>query len=167
LPDFEFEFANDPNEYKPYKRNPKTLARMWAIPGMKGFEHQIGGLEKENITGRVSQEPLNHQLMTELRAQKVERITQDIPDAVIDGEQSGDLLIIGWGSTYGAIKNAFDKLRKEGHKLSFVHLRWLNPFPSNLGEIISKFDRIFIPGEFGTIGIHNSIQIFATSNKIS
>jgi len=152
LPDFEFEFAKDPNEYKPYKRNPQTLARMWSIPGMKGFEHQIGGLEKENITGIVSQDPLNHQLMTELRAKKVAGIVQDIPNATVEGEQSGDLLIIGWGSTYGAIKNAFDKLRKQGHKLSFVHLRWLNPFPANLGEIINKFDRIFIPeGNMGQL----------------
>ena len=152
LPAFEFEFAKDPNDYKPYKRNPKTLARMWSIPGMKGFEHQIGGLEKENITGIVSQDPKNHQIMTELRAEKVAKIVQDVPDAVIEGEQSGDLLIIGWGSTYGAIKNTFDKLRKEGHKLSFVHLRWLNPFPANLGEIINKFDRIFIPeGNMGQL----------------
>lgn len=152
LPEFEFEFAKDPNDYKPYKRDPKTLARMWSIPGMKGFEHQIGGLEKENITGIVSQDPKNHQIMTELRAEKVAKIVQDVPDAVIEGEQSGDLLIIGWGSTYGAIKNTFDKLRKEGHILSFVHLRWLNPFPANLGEIISKFDRIFIPeGNMGQL----------------
>lgn len=152
LPEFEFKFADDPNEYKPYKRDPKTLARMWSIPGMKGFEHQIGGLEKENITGIVSQDPKNHQLMTEIRAQKIEKIVQDVPDAIVEGELSGDLLIIGWGSTYGAIKNAFDKLRKEGHKLSFVHLRWLNPFPANLGEIISKFNRIFVPeGNLGQL----------------
>lgn len=152
LPKFDFEFAKDPYEYKPYKRNPETLARMWAIPGMPGFEHQIGGLEKENITGIVSQEPKNHQLMVELRAEKVRRIVQDVPNVVVDGEQSGDLLIIGWGSTYGAIKNAFDKLRNEGHKLSFVHLRWLNPLPANLGEIISRFERIFIPeGNLGQL----------------
>lgn len=152
LPEFEFEFAKDPNEFKPYKRNPNTLARMWSIPGMKGFEHQIGGLEKENITGIVSQDPLNHQLMTELRAKKVAGIVRDIPDAIVEGEKSGDLLIIGWGSTYGAIKNAFDKLRREGYKLSFTHLRWLNPFPANLGEIINNFDRIFIPeGNLGQL----------------
>lgn len=152
LPDIKVEFPKDPADYKPYKRNPETLARMWSIPGMPGFEHQLGGLEKENITGAVSQEPKNHQLMTELRAKKVENIVLDVPDAVIEGEQSGDLLIIGWGSTYGAIKNAFDKLRKNGHKLSFVHLRWLNPFPANLGQIINKFDRIFIPeGNLGQL----------------
>lgn len=152
LPEFNFQFAKDPNEYKPYKRDPNTLARLWSIPGMKGFEHQIGGLEKENITGIVSQDPKNHQLMTEIRAQKVAKIVQDVPDANVEGEQSGDLLIIGWGSSYGAIKNAFDKLRNEGHKLSFVHLRWLNPFPGNLGEIIAKFERIFIPeGNMGQL----------------
>jgi 2-oxoglutarate ferredoxin oxidoreductase subunit alpha len=145
LPEIESKFAENSEKYKPYLRDKETLAREWAIPGMAGFEHQIGGLEKENITGIVSQDPKNHQLMSELRAEKVERIVKEVPDAIIEGEQSGDILIIGWGSSYGAIKNTFDKLREEGHKLSFVHLRWLNPFPANLGEILTKFKRIFIP----------------------
>ncbi|OGU56110.1 MAG: 2-oxoglutarate ferredoxin oxidoreductase subunit alpha [Ignavibacteria bacterium GWF2_33_9] len=145
LPEFELNIAKNPDEYKPYKRDPETLSREWAHPGTPGFEHQIGGLEKENITGIVTQDPKNHQLMTELRAQKIDGIVRDVPNAVIEGEESGDLLILGWGSSYGAIKNTFDKLVEQGHKLSFVHLRWLNPFPANLGEILSKFKRIFIP----------------------
>lgn len=155
LPDFEIKMGENADNFKPYSRNPETLAREWAFPGMAGFEHQIGGLEKENITGIVSQDPMNHQLMCELRAEKVARIVNDVPDAIIEGEQSGDILILGWGSSYGAIKNTFDKLVEEGHKLSFVHLRWLNPFPANLGEILSKFERIFIPemnlGQLSTI----------------
>jgi len=139
------EFVENPESYKPYIRDPKTLARYWAIPGMPGFENQIGGLEKEDITGVVSQDPMNHQKMVEIRAKKVQNIAQDLPLLEVEGEQEGDLLIIGWGSTYGAIKVAFNRLRNLGHKLSFVHLRYLNPFPANLGEIISKFDRIFVP----------------------
>ncbi|MEN6511634.1 MAG: 2-oxoacid:acceptor oxidoreductase subunit alpha [Chloroherpetonaceae bacterium] len=139
------EFAENPESYKPYIRNPETLARYWAIPGMPGFENQIGGLEKQDGTGVVSQDPMNHQKIVELRAQKVENIAKDLPLLEIEGEQEGDLLIIGWGSTYGAIKVAFNRLRNLGHKLSFVHLRYLNPFPANLEEIISKFDRVFVP----------------------
>ncbi len=139
------EFTENPESYMPYIRNPETLARYWAIPGMPGFENQIGGLEKQDGTGVVSQDPMNHQKIVELRAQKVENIAKDLPLLEIEGEQEGDLLIIGWGSTYGAIKVAFNRLRNLGHKLSFVHLRYLNPFPANLEEIISKFDRVFVP----------------------
>lgn len=145
LPDIEVKYSENKGNYQPYLRDPETLAREWAIPGTPGFEHQIGGLEKENITGVVTQDPKNHQLMSELRAEKVARIVKEVPDAVIEGEESGDILILGWGSSYGAIKNTFDKLVESGHKLSFVHLRWLNPFPANLGEILSKFKRVFIP----------------------
>lgn len=139
------EFIENPESYKPYIRDPKTLARYWAIPGMPGFENQIGGLEKEDITGVVSQDPMNHQKMVEIRAKKVQNIAQDLPLLEIEGEQEGDILVIGWGSTYGAIKVAFNRLRNLGHKLSYIHLRYLNPFPENLGDIISKFDRIFVP----------------------
>lgn len=145
LPKLEYKMADNPEDFAPYKRDPETLARQWSIPGMPGLEHQIGGLEKENITGIVSQDPKNHQLMSELRAQKVANIVKDVPDAVIEGEQTGDIVILGWGSSYGAIKNSFDKLRAEGHKLSFIHLRWLNPLPKNLGELLKGFKRIFIP----------------------
>jgi 2-oxoglutarate ferredoxin oxidoreductase subunit alpha len=145
LPDLKPEFATDPETFAPYKRDPETLSRPWAIPGVQGLEHRIGGLEKKDVTGHVSHDPLNHQRMVELRKEKVERVVNDIPLAEVVGEKEGDLLILSWGSTYGAAKIAFDKLRNEGHTLSHVHLRYIHPFPKNLGEILFNFKRIFIP----------------------
>jgi 2-oxoglutarate ferredoxin oxidoreductase subunit alpha len=145
LPDIHPQYATDPETYAPYKRDPETLSRPWAIPGVQGLEHRIGGLEKEDVTGTVSQEPMNHQRMVELRKEKVEGIAKDIPKAEISGDKKGDLLILSWGSTYGAAKTAYDKLTNEGHNMSFVHLKYLNPFPANLGEILNNFKRIFIP----------------------
>ncbi len=145
LPNIEVKFRTDPEGFQPYMRDPETLARPWAIPGTQGLEHRIGGLEKEDITGLVSQDPANHEKMVELRAKKIEGIANDIPLAEVEGEQEGDLLIIGWGSTYGAIKDAFDQLRNEGHKLSYCHLTYLNPLPRNIGDILDKFERILIP----------------------
>ena len=145
LPEIPVKFADNPETYQPYKRDPETLARLWAVPGMKGFEHRIGGLEKEDVTGNVSQDPLNHQKMVELRAKKIENIANDIPPATVRGEPEGDILILGWGGTYGAISDAVSELRKEGVKASHCHLTHLNPFPKNLGEILNKFDRILIP----------------------
>ena len=145
LPDITPEFATDPDTYAPYKRDPVTLSRPWAIPGVQGLEHRIGGLEKNDVTGHVSHDPMNHQRMVELRKEKVERIANDIPSAELFGDKEGDLLLLSWGSTYGAAKIAYDKLREEGKKLSFVHLRYLHPFPKNLGEILYSFKRILIP----------------------
>lgn len=145
IPDIKVEFATDKETFAPYKRDPETLARMWAIPGTEGLEHRIGGLEKEDITGLVSHDPKNHEKMINYRAEKVERIANSIPELHVEGEQEGDLLILGWGGTYGAIKDAFDKLRDEGKKVSYAHLRYLNPFPKNLGEVLSKFDRVLVP----------------------
>lgn len=138
-------FVTDPENFSPYRRDPKTLSRMWAIPGIQGLEHRIGGLEKEDITGQVSQEPRNHQKMVELRKEKIERISKDIPEAVVHGEKEGDLLVLSWGSTYGATKTAFDKLIEEGKNISFVHLKYIHPFPENLGEILYNFKKILIP----------------------
>ena len=145
LPDLTPEFAKDPDNFEPYKRDPDTLSRPWAIPGVQGLEHRIGGLEKADITGHVSHDPMNHQKMVELRKQKVEGIANDIPELEVAGEKEGDLLVLSWGSTYGAAKTAYDKLRDEGHKLSFVHLKYIHPFPKNLGEILFSFKRILIP----------------------
>lgn len=145
LPDLTPKFYTDPETFQPYKRDPKTLARLWAIPGTVGLEHRIGGLEKEDITGLVSQDPLNHQKMVNIRQAKIEGIVDDIPLAELEGEPEGDLLIIGWGGTYGAIKDAFDKLRLDGKKLSYIHLTHLNPLPKNLGELMSRFKRILVP----------------------
>ncbi|MCX7736140.1 MAG: 2-oxoacid:acceptor oxidoreductase subunit alpha [Candidatus Kapabacteria bacterium] len=144
LPDISPTFYTEP-DYQPYKRDPETLARLWALPGTKGLEHRIGGLEKEDITGLVSHDPLNHQKMVELRAQKVERVIQDVPDVELWGDEDAELLLIGWGSTYGAIKTAFDKLRNEGVKLAYIHLKYLNPLPKNLGGFIHKFPKVLVP----------------------
>jgi len=145
LPDISVKFWTDPETFQPYNRDPVTLARPWAVPGTQGLEHRIGGLEKEDITGLVTQDPMNHEKMVDLRAKKIEGIANDIPPAEVLGEQEGDLLVIGWGGTYGAITDAYNQLRSEGKKLSYCHLVHLNPLPANIGEILSKFKRILIP----------------------
>lgn len=145
LPEIKVEFATDKETFAPYKRDPETLARMWAIPGIQGLEHRIGGLEKEDITGLVSQDPMNHQKMSEIRANKVANIANDIPLLEVEGEESGDLLVVAWGSTRGAVKTAIDDMRNKGIKISYVHLKYLNPLPKNLGDILAKFERIFVP----------------------
>ena len=145
LPKFPIEFVTEKEGFQPYKRDEETLKRMWAIPGTPGLEHRIGGLEKQNNGSVVSSDGMNHQIMCEIRAKKIEGIVRDIPDLEIIGEQSGELLVVCWGSTYGAVKTAHDKLTATGKKFSFVHLRYLNPLPKNLGEILSKFERILVP----------------------
>ncbi|ABB24796.1 2-oxoacid:acceptor oxidoreductase subunit alpha [Pelodictyon luteolum] len=142
-------FAKPRNEgddpYLPYKRN-QLGVREWAVPGTKGLEHRVGGLEKANETGNVSHDPLNHQLMTDLRMEKVARIADCIPLQTIDnGAEKGDLLVLGWGSTYGAIKIAVDRALKAGHSVAHAHLRYLNPFPKNLGEILRNYKKVLIP----------------------
>ena len=131
--------------FLPYQRDENTLARPWAIPGTPGLEHRVGGLEKEDITGNVSYDPVNHQKMTDLRAAKVAAVVQEVPDIEVNGKEQGEVLVVGWGSTYGAITSAVDKLRGEGASVSSIHLRYLNPFPKNLGEILSKFKKVLIP----------------------
>lgn len=132
-------------KFMPYQRD-ENLVRKWAIPGMPGLEHRVGGLEKEDITGNVSYDPDNHEHMVKTRAAKIDRIALDIPLQEIDqGADSGKVLILGWGSPYGAIKTAVRELLDEGYEVSHAHLRYLNPFPRNLGEIISKFDKVLIP----------------------
>jgi 2-oxoglutarate/2-oxoacid ferredoxin oxidoreductase subunit alpha len=145
LPKIHVEHRSDPHEYYPYIRNTETLARPWAVPGTPGLEHRIGGLEKADLTGNVSYDPDNHQKMCLLRQQKVDRITQDIDDIVIAGEQQGDLLVLSWGGTYGACLTACLEALEEGHSIGHAHLRWLNPFPKNLGEILRKFKKVLVP----------------------
>lgn len=130
--------------FHPYERD-ENLSRPWAVPGTPGLEHRIGGLEKENITGNISYDAANHDLMCRLRAEKIERMQNDIPELVVDGDQEGELLVIGWGGTYGSITEAVNAARKEGYKVSKTHLKYINPFPKNLGEILLKFDNILIP----------------------
>lgn len=145
LPDLTMQFVTNPEGFQPYKRDEKTLARLCAIPGTPGLEHRIGGLEKQNNGSAVSSDGANHQIMTELRQRKINNIVDDIPLLEVEGNNHGKLLVIGWGSTYGAIKAAIDKLHSDNIDVSFAHLRYLNPLPKNLGEIISNFDNILVP----------------------
>jgi len=149
LPDLKVTFAK--NELKagetflPYKRNEK-LVRPWAIPGTKGLEHRVGGIEKENETGNISYDPENHELMVKLRQAKVDKIAEYIPLQTIDnGTTKGKLLILGWGSTYGSIKTAVREAIAEGHDVSHAHVKYLNPFPKNLGEVLKNYDKVLIP----------------------
>lgn len=145
LPELEASFATDIEEFGPYRRDPKTLRRMWAIPGFQGMEHRIGGLEKEDGSGNVSHDSANHERMVMLRQQKIEGIANDIPIAVVEGDPEGETLLLSWGSTYGAARTAFEKLTAKGTNISFLHLRHLNPFPKNLGEILNHFTRVIVP----------------------
>jgi 2-oxoglutarate ferredoxin oxidoreductase subunit alpha len=145
LPRLEVSHEADPETFKPYSRNPETLARPWVVPGQPGLEHRIGGLEKSDGVGTVSYDPLNHQIMTELRAEKIERIAEDIPALEVDGPPSGNLLVLGWGSSYGAITSACRALRAEGQNVSNAHLRHINPFPKNMGSVLSRFKMVLVP----------------------
>ncbi|MCU1239489.1 MAG: 2-oxoglutarate ferredoxin oxidoreductase, alpha subunit [Candidatus Acidoferrum typicum] len=149
IPAFPVHFATEPNSptggYLPYKRDPQTLARPWAVPGTPGLEHRIGGLEKQDVSGNINYEPLNHEKMVRIRAAKVAAIAQDIPDIEPTGDAEGDLLIIAWGSTHGAITAAVKAQRAEGRKVGHVHLRHLNPLPSNLGEVIKRYKKVLVP----------------------
>jgi 2-oxoglutarate ferredoxin oxidoreductase subunit alpha len=144
LPQIACAYRTDPEGFLPYKRNPETLARPWAIPGTPGLEHRIGGIEKQRDTGNVSYDPANHDYMVRLRAEKIERIAQFIPELEVEGPPEGDVLVIGWGGTYGAITTAAEELRKRGHAVSSCHLRYLNPFPRNLGEVMARFKRVAV-----------------------
>ena len=130
-------------KFLPYQRN-QDLSRPWAVPGTPGLEHRVGGLEKNEI-GKVSHDPLNHELMTKYRAQKVANVAKEIPPTVIDGDKTGELLVIGWGSTYGTIRAAVDTLRKQGTKVSVVYLRYLNPLPPDLRQVVAGFKQVLIP----------------------
>jgi len=146
LPDFPARFHDSPESFAPYSRDPETLARPWAIPGTPGLEHRIGGLEKQDGSGSVSYDPQNHEQMTHIRAEKVARIAREIPPLEVHGEpQGGPLLVLGWGSTAGAITGAVNQARREGLKVSRAHLHYLNPFPSNLGEVLSRFEQVLVP----------------------
>jgi len=145
LPEIAVRFRTDPEGFLPYGRDPETLARPWAVPGTPGLEHRIGGLEKSNLTGNVSYDADNHELMVHLRDQRVRNIENDIPAASVDGEDSGTVLVVGWGSTYGVIQSAVRRVREGGGSVSHLHLRHLNPMPHNVGEILSRFERILVP----------------------
>lgn len=146
IPEIEVEFATKPNQdgqFMPYLRDPETLARPWAVPGTPGLEHRIGGLEKADVTGNVSYDPDNHDYMIRVRAQKVAGI--QVPDLEVDHEDGAKLLVLAWGGTYGPVTAAVRKVRAGGGKVAQAHLRYLNPFPRNLGDVLRSYDRVLIP----------------------
>ncbi|OUR99717.1 hypothetical protein A9Q84_01455 [Halobacteriovorax marinus] len=156
LPDVDKDYAKiehqlvDPEQidvenFKWFARDEKTLVRKWAIPGMKGLEHRVGGLEKDFITGDVSYDPLNHEKMTHIRQEKIARVANNIPLQQIEGDESGDLLVVSWGGTYGSVQMAVRALQKQGKKISLIHLRYLNPMPKNIENILKKFKKVIVP----------------------
>jgi 2-oxoglutarate ferredoxin oxidoreductase subunit alpha len=164
LPDLSVEFATEPNHvdgegnavFWPYLRDPETLARPWAVPGTPGLEHRIGGLEKQDGTGNVSYDPANHEHMVRVRAAKVAGIARDIPPVEVDdpgaGGERAELLVLGWGSTYGTIAAAVRRVRARGHSVAQAHLVHLNPFPANLGEVLASYPRVLVPeGNLGQL----------------
>jgi 2-oxoglutarate ferredoxin oxidoreductase subunit alpha len=145
LPHRTMPYRTDPDGFRPYLRDPETLARPWAVPGTPGLEHRIGGLEKEDGSGNVSYLPRNHARMVELRAEKIARIARYLPPAEVRGAERGRLLVVGWGGTLGAITEAVEDARADGLDVSSLHLRHLNPLPPNLGEVLGRFERILVP----------------------
>ena len=138
-------YATPAEGWHPYVRDPETLARTWAVPGQKGLEHRIGGLEKSMNSGDISYDPENHHLMTLFRNRKVEGIARDVPPAAVSGPDEGEVLVIGWGGTYGAITSAVDNARAQGKSVASVHLRHLNPLPANLGEVMKRYKKVLVP----------------------
>lgn len=146
LPKIPVTFRKDPEGFHPFLRDPETLARNWAIPGTPGLTHRIGGIEKDFNSGHISYNPDNHELMTKTRAAKIAGIANDVPEQKIEvGSESGKLLVLGWGSTYGSIREAVQRCRERGLDVSHAHVRYLNPFPKNLGELLKRFDRVLVP----------------------
>lgn len=151
LPDLTTPFATGPNHtladgtevFWPYKRDPQTLARPWAVPGTPGLEHRIGGIEKQDGTGNISYDPANHDLMVRTRQAKIDNI--EVPDLVVDDPAGARTLVLGWGSTYGPITAAVRRLRAAGQPIAQAHLRHLNPFPRNLGEVLKSYDKVVVP----------------------
>jgi len=145
IPPIPVKFETNPEGFFPYKRDPQTLARPWAIPGTPGLEHRIGGIEKQDVTGNVNYEPLNHEKMVRIRAAKVEAIRQDIPDVVPTGDPEGDLLLVSWGSTFGSVAQAVNEQREKGRKIGHLHLRHLNPLPGNVGDVLKRYKKVLVP----------------------
>ncbi len=145
LPSIPVEFRTDPQGFFPYLRDEATLARPWATPGTPGLEHRIGGIEKDYLTGNISYAPANHEQMVRVRHQKVQKITQEIPPIKVDGPEQGKLLVLGWGSTYGPIAAAVEDAQAQGHSVAHVHLRYLNPLPADLGDVLGQYDKVLVP----------------------
>jgi 2-oxoglutarate ferredoxin oxidoreductase subunit alpha len=145
LPEIPVRFRTEPEGFAPYLRDPATLARPWVRPGTPGLEHRIGGIEKADVTGHISYEPENHDHMVRTRAEKVRRVAQDIPPTSINGPHTGDVLVVGWGGTYGAITAAVEEAQLEGRAVASVHLRHLQPLPPDLGQILRQYRRVLVP----------------------
>jgi 2-oxoglutarate ferredoxin oxidoreductase subunit alpha len=144
IPKIDVEYRTETEGFQPYMRN-DHLARPWALPGTPGLEHRLGGLEKQDVTGNVSYDPANHQRMSELRRDKVLHVAEDLPPTEIFGDEEGDLLVVGWGGTYGAIHQGVAQARERGHKVGHVHLRWISPLPKDLGDILRRYRRVLVP----------------------
>jgi 2-oxoglutarate ferredoxin oxidoreductase subunit alpha len=144
LPEIPVNFRTEVKDFAPYQRD-ENLSRPWVKPGTPGLEHRIGGLEKQHITVNVSYDPDNHEFMVNLRNDKVNKIADEIPLQTVYGDPDADLVVVGWGSTYGAIFSAIEALVKEGKKVAGIHIRYLNPMPHNLGELLGKYKKILVP----------------------
>jgi 2-oxoglutarate ferredoxin oxidoreductase subunit alpha len=163
--------GGDPEKWNPYDRDNETLARDWAIPGTAGYEHRVGGLEKDKTTGNVSYVPENHEYMTKVRAEKVERVQNNIPNLKADFNEEGDLLIVGWGGTYGSLHSASKKMNEAGYKIGHAHFNYINPFPKNTAEVFAKFKKVIVcelnNGQLATIlrGKFTNVE-FMQYNKV-
>ena len=145
LPDMPARFRTDPEGFFPYLRDPQTLARPWAVPGTPGLEHRLGGIESEQPSGNISYAPLNHEQMVRTRARKIALVAQDVPPPVVHGPERGECLIVGWGSTFGAIRAATEALGARGRGVAHLHLRHLNPLPTGLGDVLRRYERVLVP----------------------
>jgi 2-oxoglutarate ferredoxin oxidoreductase subunit alpha len=146
VPQFPVRFRTEPEGFRPFARDPATLARPWAVPGTPGLQHRVGGLERDAESGHISYDPDNHQRMTDLRAAKINGIARDIPHQEVQlGESRGTVAVVGWGSTFGPIYQAVKRLREAGLSVSHIHVRHLNPFPENLGELLEGFELVLVP----------------------
>jgi 2-oxoglutarate ferredoxin oxidoreductase subunit alpha len=144
LPVIPVEHRTDPEHFSPYLRDEVTLGRPWVLPGTPKMEHRIGGLEKQDGTGNVSYTPQDHEHMVKIRAEKVQRLQNTIPEQPVFGPPNGDLLVIGWGGTYGALRSAVAAAQSKGHSVAHAHIRYLNPFPRNLGSLLTRYKRVLI-----------------------
>lgn len=169
LPEIPVHFRTEPEGFHPYLRD-ENLARPWAIPGTPKLEHRIGGLEKKDVFGNISYEPENHQIMVNKRKEKIDKAQQDIPDLIVEGDQSGELLVLGWGSTYGAIKEAIWHVKDKGYKASQAHLRFIHPMPKNVRDVLSRFKKVLIPelnmGQMATLIRSTFLREVIQFNKV-